>query len=323
MSGLKRLFETPQKARITVICAAAALATLGAVAAYIALVLPGQGPAGTPAPPSLSTASPAPEDGPEDSGALMGMVPSLTIDEARALALADAGLSDGEADVSREALADSNGIWVYEFRFRAGDTSYAYEINANTGAVYSKASETYVYASAAPEASQPPAQEMAPAAPSAACPPPAQESAAQLTLEEAKAAALADAGVDAGQAVFTKAEQGYEDGQLVYDLEFHTSTHEYEYEITAATGRVYSKNAEAFQPSAQAPGSNIGIDKAKAAALSHAGLAAGDAVFTKATMDRDGGRVVYEVEFRSGGVEYEYKIDARTGDVLEYEQDQD
>lgn len=342
MPDLKRLFDTPQKARTAVICAAVAIATIGAVAAYIVLALPGQSPAGeASAPPSQAVSpSPAPSDAPSDPGALMGVVPSLTIDEARVLALADAGLADGEADVSREALTDRNGIWVYEFKFRAGNTSYAYEINANTGAVYSKASETYVYASAAPEGSSPPpAQESVPAMPSAlpASRPPAVPSsppasqppasaAPQFTLEDAKAAALADAGVDAAQATFTKTAPDYDDGMLVYDVEFYTGDCEYEYEIDAATGRVYAKSAEAFQPPAQhhAPGSGttIGIDKAKAAALSHAGFTADQVRITKTEMDRDDGRMVYEIEFLSGGVEYEYKIDAQTGDVLEYEHDQ-
>lgn len=330
MPDLKRLFDTPQKARTAVLCAAVAIATLGAVIAYIVLVLPGQSPAGEGSvPPSQAVSpSPAPSDAPSDPGALMGIVPSLTIDEARVLALADAGLADGEADVSREALTDRNGIWVYEFKFRAGNTSYAYDINANTGTVYSKASETYVYASAAPEGSSPPpAQESAPAMPSIppASQPPAS-AAPQFTLEDAKAAALTDAGVDADQATFTKTAPDYDDGMLVYDVEFHTGDCAYEYEIDAATGRVYAKSAETFQAPAQhhtpGTGTTIGIDKAKAAALSHAGFTADQVRITKTEMDRDDGRMVYEIEFLSGGVEYEYKIDAQTGDVLEYEHDQ-
>ena len=31
----------------------------------------------------------------------------------------------------------------------------------------------------------------------------------------------------------------------------------------------------------------------------------------------------YKVEFKAGGMEYEYKIDARTGGVLTYEMDRD
>ena len=148
-----------------------------------------------------------------------------------------------------------------------------------------------------------------------------------MGIEGAKTAALEDAGVSAAQATFTKAEPDYEDGRLVYEIEFHTATHEYEYEILASTGGVYSRSAEAFQTTGAGTGSGgstyIGMDRAKAAALEHAGLTAGQAAFTHASMDRDHGKMVYELEFRQGRTEYEYKIDAATGRILEHEMDVD
>ena len=41
----------------------------------------------------------------------------------------------------------------------------------------------------------------------------------------------------------------------------------------------------------------------------------------KVERDRDDGRLEYEVEFKAGGMEYEYTIDGVTGAILEYEQD--
>ena len=42
-------------------------------------------------------------------------------------------------------------------------------------------------------------------------------------------------------------------------------------------------------------------------------------------VDRDweDGRLEYEVEFKAGGMEYEYTIDGATGSILEYEQEWD
>ena len=67
----------------------------------------------------------------------------------------------------------------------------------------------------------------------------------------------------------------------------------------------------------------IGRAKAKAIALADAGLAAGDVTFNRVDMDRDDGRLEYELEFRSGRTEYEYTIDATTGAVLDAEVDRD
>lgn len=254
---LKPLFETPQKARITIICALVALATLAAVLAYALWAL-GNSPEGD-APPGQSEAVSAAPEGdaspapPEESAGTVGLVPALTIDEARALALRDAGLAEGEAEVSREALAEDNGLWVYEFRFHTADARYEYKINANTGAVRSMEKESYVSASPAPSA---PAQ----SAPPAQSTPPASATPATQT--------------------------------------------------------------PAALPSAS-PGNStyIGIERAKAIALERAGLSAGQAIFTHVQMDRDDGAVVYEIEFRQGRVEHEFKIDAVTGRILEYETD--
>ena len=62
---------------------------------------------------------------------------------------------------------------------------------------------------------------------------------------------------------------------------------------------------------------DIGVDKAKEIALQDAGIAADDANFTKANADIDDGINIYEVEFTSGETEYDYDIDAATGNILE------
>ncbi|MDD6933236.1 MAG: PepSY domain-containing protein, partial [Eubacteriales bacterium] len=43
----------------------------------------------------------------------------------------------------------------------------------------------------------------------------------------------------------------------------------------------------------------------------------GDVTFTKAKLEKDDGVRKYEIEFRKGGTEYEYEIDAATGAILE------
>ncbi len=63
----------------------------------------------------------------------------------------------------------------------------------------------------------------------------------------------------------------------------------------------------------------IGEDAAIAAALAEAGIAADAAQGIKTEYDCEKGRIVYEVEFVSGGVEYDYDIDAVSGKVVSYE----
>ena len=262
--------------------------------------------------------------GPESTAVLPGAV---ALEEAQAIVLADAGVEGAQATFT-EVEQDMEGVLpVYGFKFYAGNMEYEYEINAQTGAIYSKKVTTYVAqnpggtATAAPRPTQPPAQ-----------------GGMYVGSEAAKSAALTDAGVSAGDARFTKVRMDYEDGAAVYEIEFYTSTHEYEYKINAKTGAVYSKEAKALsngsgshhgQSQNQNPNQNqagdsfIGTEQAKAAALRHAGCSAEQVVFTKAKLDYDDGRAIYEIEFTKDGLKYELEIDAATGGVLKYEMDRD
>ncbi|MCM1192417.1 MAG: PepSY domain-containing protein [Butyrivibrio sp.] len=68
---------------------------------------------------------------------------------------------------------------------------------------------------------------------------------------------------------------------------------------------------------------DIGREAAKSAALTHAGLSETQVVGMKVEQDWDDGRLEYEVEFKSGGMEYDYTIDGVTGTVLSFEKEVD
>ncbi|WP_314874899.1 PepSY domain-containing protein [Stomatobaculum longum] len=67
----------------------------------------------------------------------------------------------------------------------------------------------------------------------------------------------------------------------------------------------------------------IGVDRAKSIALGHAGVSASSVAFSKAKLDDDDGRGVYEIEFYVGNTEYDYEIDAHSGAILEASADND
>ena len=146
-----------------------------------------------------------------------------------------------------------------------------------------------------------------------------------IGLEKAKSIALADAGLTASQVTFTKARQDWDDGRMVYDVDFYTGTAKYDYEV-AADGTILQREQEAFTTSGTGgtvSGSYIGVEKAKSIALSNAGLSASQVTFVKAQQDWDDGRAEYEIEFYYGGLKYEYTINATTGAILEMDKDYD
>lgn len=67
----------------------------------------------------------------------------------------------------------------------------------------------------------------------------------------------------------------------------------------------------------------IGEAEAKKAALTHAGVSEQDISFYKMDMDVEKGVMVYEIDFKCGGYEYEYDIDARTGDIVKRQKERD
>ena len=70
-------------------------------------------------------------------------------------------------------------------------------------------------------------------------------------------------------------------------------------------------------------GASLTADQAKQIALQHAGVAEADASRMEIGFDYEHGRAVYEIEWKVGWTEYNYEIDANTGDVLSYERDMD
>ncbi len=154
---------------------------------------------------------------------------------------------------------------------------------------------------------------------------------AYITAEKATALALEHANVSADLAVVREAKLDTEDGVLVYEIEFEAGGYEYEYDIDAASGAVVKFEKERDDDDApsqggnpgSAPAGDIGEARAKETAMSHAGVAEADIRDYKIERDTDDGVGVYEIEFKAGGYEYDYEIDAASGSILKFDREQD
>lgn len=90
----------------------------------------------------------------------------------------------------------------------------------------------------------------------------------------------------------------------------------------APTPAAPAQNGTPASPQTTTPAANnaaITVEEAKAIVLANTGLQETDVTFTKVHLDWDDGRQLYEVEFYSGNTEYDYDIDANTGDILSYD----
>ena len=249
----------------------------------------------------------------------------ITLDKAKEIALADAGVAAANASFTKAKPDYDDGIAVFDVEFFVLDGNayreYDYEIRASDGFILSKKNEGPDYV------------------PSAAPQPGGSQASSDIGLERAKEIALAKVGISAADAAFTEAKPDYDDGRLVYELEFVVTVNgtviEYEYKIAAADGTILksgekTKNytpSAAPQPSAsgtQTTG-DITVDKAKEIALTDAGISAANATFVKAEKEYDDGVLIYEIEFIvvSGNtvVEHDYEIRVSDGVILKRDPD--
>ena len=226
-------------------------------------------------------------------------------------------------DIDTEYRAANN---TYEVDFDVAGNDFEYIIDAATGEVVGGHTDY--------RAPQPDTREPTPSAPDTPPTQPVQpvqpDTPADIGEAAAKAAALQKAGIaDADSVTWIKCQRDWEDG--CYDLEFECGSTVYECEVRCADGAVTDYSSEPCDDLShhhgdgqrdggdQASSGDIGPDAAAQAALTHAGLTAADVRGLAVERDWEGGRLVYEVEFRSGVMEYEYKIDAATASVLEHE----
>ena len=174
-------------------------------------------------------------------------------------------------------------------------------------------------------------------------------SASYIGVEAARSAALKDAGETEGD--FTNATLEERDGTVYYDVEFTAGGAKYEYAVDALTGSIIEAKKEggesqssSSQPSSSSSqassqsGSSLGstpkaessqasgttglITEEEAASIAKEHAQVTDCTMLPVKLDRDDGRQVYDVEFfTADGKEYDYEIDAATGEVLSYDYD--
>ena len=135
------------------------------------------------------------------------------------------------------------------------------------------------------------------------------------------------AGTTALDSVTAEVDSELDEFPAHYEVELHTAWGEFEYLVDAYTGKVLSGQkdllttapvgGETAKPTA--PTSDIGHAKAKSIALNHAGVSESKAYDMEIELDDEDGTLVYEVEFKSGNMEYSYEINAATGAILKHE----
>ena len=171
----------------------------------------------------------------------------------------------------------------------------------------------------------------------------AEAGAPAMPIGKAAAAYAAEqyAGTTALDSVTVEVDSELDESPAHYEVELHTAWGEFEYLVDAYTGKVISGQKDLLttastpstpnattKPSDQKPdpfgtAQDIGYAKAKSIALNHAGVSENEAYDMAIELDDEDGILVYEVEFKSGNMEYDYEINAATGAILKHESELD
>ena len=82
-----------------------------------------------------------------------------------------------------------------------------------------------------------------------------------------------------------------------------------------------SNNSSTNGSTNNATTASIPLDEAKNIALTHANLTEDAVSLLRTEQEYENGVLVYEIDFTSGDYEYDYKINANTGEVVSYDRD--
>ena len=255
----------------------------------------------------------------------------IGIDAAKEAALSDAGVSADGAEFSTAGLDSRNGVFYYAVDFTENGVNYEYDIDALTGVVIERAKTPAAGGqgeagteTAAASGTAAPAGETAAQVPASTSPAGSQGtgSGGPITEAEARAIALSQAGLTEAEVRLIESKKDRHDGQSVFEVEFDALTgEEYSYDIREADGAIVSYDYDSDRkPSANSSGSGmLSEDQIRETVLSRVpGASAAD---VRLWLDEDDDRYQYEGQLIWDGMEYEFKIDAYSGSVLEWEAD--
>lgn len=161
------------------------------------------------------------------------------------------------------------------------------------------------------------------------------EALTEITYQEARDIALKDAGLEGKEVTWfeTQKEKDKTTKIVGWELGFFLDDTEYDYEVNISTKEIIKKSSKQMDAEDKAENEQqaqtlaailtdtssyaITAEMALDTALKDAGIDAASAEVYKNNLDNDDGLIVYNVEFISGGMEYEYEIDSNSGAILE------
>lgn len=215
------------------------------------------------------------------------------------------------AEITKLVLDEDDGILYYEGYARVDGKLYEFEVKADDGVIRKWELEddnsSNNSGSGSTSTPKPTATPKPTTAPSTA-----------ISMDEARTLVLKKV----PGATITKIELDYDDGRKIYEGEAYKDGYEYEFEINASTGKFikWEQDWDDDHHDDDHHGSTSGLISAEKAEQAVLNKLPG-ATIRSMELDEDDGYYCYEGEAYKNGVEYEFVIDAYSGKILEWEQE--
>ncbi|WP_044915613.1 PepSY domain-containing protein [Butyrivibrio sp. WCE2006] len=142
----------------------------------------------------------------------------ISLDDAKRIALHNAGCKEENVTIIKSEREVENGIAQYDIGFIAEPDEYYYEIEASTGKIL-----YYMYYD----------EEKRKAKDSMKTPPPEE-----ITPDQALEIALKHAGFTAAETTGSEVKNDYDHGENIYEVEFYIYGKEYQYDIRVSDGQI-------------------------------------------------------------------------------------
>ena len=145
-------------------------------------------------------------------------------------------------------------------------------------------------------------------------------STSEITEDQAKQIAFDHAQVKEEDLTNLKVKKDFDDGVSIYEVDFQAANKQYEYDIKAADGQILSTDFEIDDDYVD-PNTQTAVSEADAKAAALARVEGASDSDIRIHLQRDDGQLVYEGTIIYNNTEYDFEINAETGDFLSWEQD--
>ncbi len=227
---------------------------------------------------------------PAETGSSATRADYLTLAEAKSIVLENAELTEENVHFVRTQLDTAQETARYDMEFLCETAAYNYSVNALTGEILSMSCESGSYDLAAFSSSD------------------AAASATETGTGQAKDTDTAASQPESVQDDSMAGSQSTtaQNGDTA-DSQAATTQNGKTHDLKSASGASEQQY--------------IGTEAAKLAALNHAGLKSEEVNFVHAHLESDDGIWQYDIEFHKDTTEYDYDIDALTGEILSFDHD--